>query len=876
MISITKPKYDLRNFKGGKLNNNIKYILIHDVSLEKSFVSVSIKAGSYYNPKDYEGLAHFLEHMLFMGSKKYPNENHFSQRLSELGGSSNAYTSVMETVYYFNVFDNGLSEMIDVFSRFFIDPLFDPDSVNREIKAIHSEHDKNINDDYWKMFQLELYLTDYVSHTNSFITGSLNTLNKPKIREKVIEFYKKYYNSDNISICIASSKPINEMKIIIDNTFGNIPKTKSQPFNLSKPFYNENKGNTYHLEIKSNIYELKYLWEIPINQKLIVLERLLMNNSEKSLLFFLKNKGYIKSIATETKDEGVFSLNFVLTKDGFDNWEYCDSALFAFLDTIKKSNINSYAKYYNKVLETNFNCLNKFETETLCNLLSTKHLDTKTEDVFQSIFLIKEIQTTDYYKKQINEYINSKNYIRIISSPTFSGQQSKKIEVRAYNAYYSKITTPPTRMQSINFELFNLDNEYLDADIVFIPNLDKYEIPTFVADRQWYGGCSRFGEPLVNIQMQFNHNRYYKNPENYILSSLSCNILNFLASTVLFKPSELCYSINFDASSTTNSININITANNNYFKLELFINQVQEFIFNIDKYFHKISKSFIDNLIESTADNFININFWNPWEYSRAFINSQIYETEYPINVLSETINSINYNKIKTYLLELFQSAALTTMIYGNIETINIQKLFYKFNSYFFNNVSPLPVIKQLNGFNIIHPNPNEKSNCITYFYPIGKFVPKEIVLLNIVVNILSQPFFDILRTKKQLGYLVRMKYDCYRNEFFITQKIQSTKSIKIIEKDLEYFNKELVKIIKKSNIDEFIQTYKNSLLEPDYSLTEKYYRYLQEINDKTYMFNRQEILLEQLNKITQNDLLDFTKKFINHKNRIQFIIHGN
>ena len=104
MEIIKKSKNDKRIFCGGKLNNNIKYVLIQDETLSKSYVSVAVNIGSYHNTKKYDGLAHFLEHMLFMGSEKYPDENHFYSMLTKYGGNSNAYTSEDNTVYYFNVF----------------------------------------------------------------------------------------------------------------------------------------------------------------------------------------------------------------------------------------------------------------------------------------------------------------------------------------------------------------------------------------------------------------------------------------------------------------------------------------------------------------------------------------------------------------------------------------------------------------------------------------------------------------------------------------------------------------------------------------------------------------------------------------------------
>ena len=62
---------------------------------------------------------------------------------SEFGGSSNAYTENYNTVYYFNVLNDNLDIMVDIFSRFFIDPLFNINAVSREINAVNNEHLKN-------------------------------------------------------------------------------------------------------------------------------------------------------------------------------------------------------------------------------------------------------------------------------------------------------------------------------------------------------------------------------------------------------------------------------------------------------------------------------------------------------------------------------------------------------------------------------------------------------------------------------------------------------------------------------------------------------------------------------------------------------------
>ena len=71
-------------------------------------VSLSVNCGSLNDPMTRQGLAHFLEHMIFMGSSKYPDENAFSNLISSHGGFSNAYTENEATNYHFRVDEKGL------------------------------------------------------------------------------------------------------------------------------------------------------------------------------------------------------------------------------------------------------------------------------------------------------------------------------------------------------------------------------------------------------------------------------------------------------------------------------------------------------------------------------------------------------------------------------------------------------------------------------------------------------------------------------------------------------------------------------------------------------------------------------------------------
>lgn len=93
------------------------------------------------------GLAHFCEHMLFLGTKKYPEENHYSKFITSHGGSKNAATAEDCTYYYFDIKNDKFEPALDIFSQFFKEPLFTESATEREMKAVNSEFTKNLSNE---------------------------------------------------------------------------------------------------------------------------------------------------------------------------------------------------------------------------------------------------------------------------------------------------------------------------------------------------------------------------------------------------------------------------------------------------------------------------------------------------------------------------------------------------------------------------------------------------------------------------------------------------------------------------------------------------------------------------------------------------------
>ena len=110
-------------------------------------VSLSVNVGSFNNPPDRQGLAHFLEHMIFMGSEKYPNENAFFELISASGGYANAYTSQEVTNYQFKINYNQLELALDIKANLLSSPLLKKGASEREIKAVDSEFERKFPSD---------------------------------------------------------------------------------------------------------------------------------------------------------------------------------------------------------------------------------------------------------------------------------------------------------------------------------------------------------------------------------------------------------------------------------------------------------------------------------------------------------------------------------------------------------------------------------------------------------------------------------------------------------------------------------------------------------------------------------------------------------
>lgn len=268
MLNIQKSISDKRVYLYNRLPNLLKVFLVHDADADKSTAAMNVNVGSLLDPKEFPGLAHFLEHMLFMGTEKYPQENDFSEYLNKNNGYSNAYTDLDSTNYYFEVNNENFNSALDRFAQFFTSPLFNESAVEREVQAVDSEHKKNIQSDLWRMMQLIRSESNENSLFNRFATGSLNTLQKPLLREALIDFHKKYYSSHLMTLVIVSNQPVENLDKLTKELFSNVKLNKDMDsylrFNTEEISKNENSNNNNNSTLNHfNFLEPKKISNFP-------------------------------------------------------------------------------------------------------------------------------------------------------------------------------------------------------------------------------------------------------------------------------------------------------------------------------------------------------------------------------------------------------------------------------------------------------------------------------------------------------------------------------------------------------------------------------------------------------------------------------------
>ena len=234
-VNIIKSKSDKRQYKHLTLPNKLQALLVHDPEGDKSAASLDVRVGCSLDPKPLYGTAHFLEHMLFMGTEKYPSENEYTEFIKNNGGGDNAYTSLTDTNYYFDISNEAFPEALDRFSQFFKKPLLGESSTEREMKAVDSEFNQSLQSDAWRFFSLLQENSNPESTLHRFNCGNIESLKQEGIRDALLGFHKKWYSANIMKLCVVSNRDLETLEKEVIELFSEVPNLDVEVPNLGDP-----------------------------------------------------------------------------------------------------------------------------------------------------------------------------------------------------------------------------------------------------------------------------------------------------------------------------------------------------------------------------------------------------------------------------------------------------------------------------------------------------------------------------------------------------------------------------------------------------------------------------------------------------------------
>ena len=229
---------DRKEYRGLVMENGLKVLLVSDPMTDRAEASMDVHIGSGSDPEGWNGLAHFLEHMLFLGTGKYPDAGGYQAFIKDHGGSHNAYTSYDHTNYFFNVSHDSLEPALDRFSRFFIDPTFDPKYVERERSIVHSEYQARLKDEGRRIWETQKQILNPGHPGSRFSVGSKDTLQDRdgvSVRDRLIQFYEQWYSADIMALAVVGRESLDTLEGWVRDKFAQIPGRGISRRSISSP-----------------------------------------------------------------------------------------------------------------------------------------------------------------------------------------------------------------------------------------------------------------------------------------------------------------------------------------------------------------------------------------------------------------------------------------------------------------------------------------------------------------------------------------------------------------------------------------------------------------------------------------------------------------
>ncbi len=830
-ISLLNPELKNRKTLKLQLANDLKVLLISDPMADQSAASMQVGVGTWSDPEEYPGMAHFCEHMLFMGTKKYPGVNEFFTLVADYAGQTNAYTAPNRTIYMFSVQTTGFLLLLDRFAHFFIDPLFNPSFLSRELHNVDQEFAKNLENDHWREYMV-FKETGNQSHPNRmFSTGNSKTLGKIP-QNALMSWHQEQYGAEKMHLVVYSPLPLEELKENIVQIFSEVPKSVGSSANTDGSLSsNSQVGHLIAIKPIKNRKSLTLAWELPPDlskdptQSADLVAYALSRGQKYSLYEKLKSEQLIDTMSARVDELGgnshrFFQISLELTKKGIEQIDTAILRTFEAIATIRQMGVPAYLFHEkNTMAQLNYQYqarLNPFDFITQLG-------DTIAEEDL-STFPRNSILATEYDPQKIAraaELLIPETCMISLLAPPDLVQMTPNRREKWFGAEYSIRPIPEAWMElwtkaQPNEEIRLPDpNPFLPENLALVPTGPS--VPTLIAESElgvaYFVRSPEFGSPDSIIHLHILSPEINHSTRSLVLSSLYLDHLTDLLHPTLAAASSAGLSCHFEIERS--AIHLEISGYSE--KVPLLLQEVlkqmplkaptlEQFAIYVDRH----EKGYLNGQKELAA------------RQAKELADSLINKDKSTQREKLAALQTISYEDFLNFHEKLFETTYSQALFSGNLTQKEAESSFLDVihaigKSPYPKAIHPKTMILQLSdksGPYKILKNTDVQGNATLLVIDEGAFTHPKRAAQELLAAILREAFFSELRTKQKTGYIAQsdaMEMEERLFQYFLVQSNshQPEELLYRFEQFIEEFNHSL----KESVSQERFETVKESLI---------------------------------------------------------------
>nr|WP_220457532.1 insulinase family protein [Vibrio marinisediminis] len=868
--------------------------MIHDPHAQKSAAALAVNVGHFDDPIDRQGMAHYLEHMLFLGTEKYPRVGEFQSYISQHGGMNNAWTGTEHTCFFFDVDTNAFANGLDRFSQFFTAPLFNAEALDKERQAVDSEYKLKLNDDSRRLYQVHKEVINQKHPFAKFSVGNIETLSdrgEHTIRDEIIAFHSQQYSADLMTLVMIGAHSLDELEAWAHEKFETIANNKLNNKAVTEPYVDERSTSLWvNVEPVKEIRKLILTFPMPSTEEyyhtkpLSYFAHLLGYEGENSLMLGLKDAGWITSLSAGGGASGSnyreFTISCTLTQDGLEHTDDIIQAIFNYIAIIKARGFDEW-RYLEKkaVLESAFRFQEPTRPLDLASHLVVNMQHYQSQDTIYGDFKMAEYQSE--VLRELTGYFTVDNLRVTLIAKGLEYDETAKWYFTPYSAklltveqreFYQQASTIRAELPERNpFICYDLTPKAVEDEHANQPVVVS-DLPGF---KLWHLQDSEFRVPKGVVYVAIDSPHAVANPINIVKTRLCVEMfLDALAKeTYQAEIAGMGYNLYAHQGGVTLAISGFTEKQPELMKMILQRFAKREFS---AKRFNTIKTQLLRNWRNSAQDRPISQLF--------NAMTGILQPNNPPYAVLVEALESIEVDSLASFVQAILAELHVEMFVYGDwtkndAEALGetLKEALRVHDQQYEEALRPLVMLGENGTFQREVPC-NQEDSAIVVYYQCDDTEAKSIALYSLANHLMSATFFHEIRTKQQLGYMVGTGNMPLNKHPGIVLYVQSPNAAPV----------DLI-----SSIDEFLNAFYMVLLElneyqwhsskrglwnqistPDTTLRGRAQRLWVAIGNKDEHFDQRQRVLAELKKLTRSDMIRFIVNELKPRTANRLIMH--